>query len=99
MHCPICKSEKASGYLCDYKFEIYEDQKFQKESQNRYYRIKSGKTLDSLKQFLKRYIPVSILRLRQAILNSRNVDEMHKLGLFTVNSGDNCYLRGILRKK
>ena len=74
-------------------------QKFQKESQNRYYRIKSGKTLDSLKQFLKRYISVSILRLRQAILNSRNVDEMHKLGLFTVNSGDNCYLRGILRKK
>ena len=28
MHCPICKSEKVSGYLCDYKFEIYEDQKY-----------------------------------------------------------------------
>ena len=80
-------------------YSFNEDHKFQKESQDRYYRIKSGKTLDSLKQFLKRYIPVSILRLRQAILNSRNVDEMHKLGLFTVNSGDNCYLRGILRKK
>ena len=61
--------------------------------------FKKSLKIDSLKQFLKRYIPVSILRLRQAILNSRNVDEMHKLGLFTVNSGDNCYLRGILRKK
>ena len=24
MRCPICNSEKASSYLCDYKFEIYE---------------------------------------------------------------------------
>jgi len=29
----------------------------------------------------------------------KNIDEMQKLGSYTSNSGDNTYLRGILKKK
>jgi len=103
-------TKKSIEAICNkFDFEVFrldvssysfnEDHKFQKESQDRYYRIKSGTSLDSLKQFVKKFVPGTILKLRQAILNFKNIDEMHKLGLFTVNSGDNCYLRGILKKK
>ena len=76
-----------------------EDYKFQRDSKERYYRIKSGKTIDSFKQFIKRFIPQSILKLRETILKSKNTNEMIMLGEFTTNSGDNTYLRGILKKK
>lgn len=76
-----------------------EDYKFQRDSKERYYRIKSGKTIDSFKQFIKKFIPKSILKLRETILKSKNIDEMITLGEFTTNSGDNTYLRGILKKK
>lgn len=79
-------------------YSFREDHKFQKDSQDRYYRIQSGITFDSFKQFIKKFIPQKIIKFRQIILNSKNLDEMHKLGLFTSNSGDNCYLRGILKK-
>ena len=80
-------------------YSFNEDHKFQTDSQNRYYRIQSGKTLDSFKQLIKKFIPQKILKFRQTILNSKNIDEMHRLGLFTSNSDNNCYLRGILKKK
>ena len=83
--------------ISSYSFE--EDHKYQRESQDRYYRIKSGKTYDSLKQFIKKFIPYNFIKFRQLLLNFQNVNEMHKLGLFTSNSDDNCYLRGILKKK
>ena len=59
----------------------------------------SGKTFDSFKQLIKKFIPNKLIKLRQMIKDANNVDEMNKLGLFTINSGDNCYLRGILKKK
>lgn len=83
--------------ISSYSFE--EDHKYQRDSQDRYYRIQSGKTFDSFKQLIKKFIPRNIIKLRQLINNSKNTNEMHKLGLFTSNSDDNCYLRGILRKK
>ena len=80
-------------------YSFKEDHRYQKESQDRYYRIKSGKTFDSFKQLIKKFIPNKLIKLRQMIKDANNVDEMNKLGLFTINSGDNCYLRGILKKK
>ena len=92
------KIDKCEEYdFSSYSFD--EDHRFQSESLKSYYRIKSRLTYDSFKQFMKRFIPNKILRLRQIILNSKNIDEMYKLGLFTSNSGDNCYLRGILKKR
>ena len=79
-------------------YSFKEDHRYQKESQDRYYRIKSGKTFDSFKQLIKKFIPNKLIKLRQMIKDANNVDEMNKLGLFTINSDDNCYLRGILKK-
>tara|TARA_B110000444_G_C18414567_1_gene399598 strand:+ start:256 stop:588 length:333 start_codon:yes stop_codon:yes gene_type:complete len=91
-----------------FNFEIYridtssysfnEDYKNQKKSQDRYYKIQSG-TNFNIKQFMKKFIPKSILKLREKLIDIKNIDEMQKLGSFTSNSGDNTYLRGILKKK
>ena len=82
--------------FCSYSFD--EDHQAQRNSQNRYYRIKSGISIDRLKQFLKKFIPQKIIKLRQIVIDGYNTDEKYKLGLFTSNSNDNCYLRGILKK-
>ena len=96
----ICKEFKFEVSRIDFNsYSFDEDHLYQRESQERYYRIKSGKTFDSFKQLLKKFIPHKLIKLRQIIKNSKNIDEMNKLGLFTSNSGDNCYLRGILIKK
>ena len=83
--------------ISSYSFQ--EDHRFQKESQDRYYRIKSGKTFDSFKQLIKKFIPYHFLKFVNIIRNFRNIDETYKIGLFTSNSNDNCYLRGVLKKK
>ena len=96
----ICTKFNFEAFRIDtssYTFD--EDYKFQRDSKERYYRIKSGITIDSFKQFIKKLIPQSILKLRETILKSKNINEMVTLGEFTVNSGDNTYLRGILKKK
>ena len=37
--------------------------------------------------------------MRETFLYFKNFDEMNKLAHFSSNSGDNTYLRGILKKK
>ena len=79
-------------------YSFNEDYRNQKKSQDRYYKIQSGSTFN-IKQFLKKFIPKSIIKLRQKLVDIENIDEMQLLGSFTSNSGDNTYLRGILKKK
>ena len=78
-----------------YSFD--EDYKLQKESQDRYYKIRSGKFF-TFKQIIKKIVPKIFLKIRQKFLNSQSTDEMIKLGQFTSNSNNNTYLRGILKK-
>ena len=95
----ICKKFNFSVNRIDFASYSFEnDHKYQRESQDRYYRIKSGKSLDSLKQFIKKFIPRKLLSFRNFLQNHNNINLEHKLSLFTCNSGDNCYLRGILKK-
>ena len=79
-------------------YSFNEDYKLQKQSQDRYYKIQSGTTFN-LKQVIKKFIPKALLKMRETIVNSKDVEEIFKLGHFTRNSGDNTYLRGILKKK
>ena len=96
----ICKKFNFEIFRVDISsYSFNEDHKYQRESQDKYYRIISKNSIDSFKQIIKKFFPQSILRLRQNILSLKNTNEMHKLGLFTSNSGDNCYLRGIIKKK
>ena len=96
----ICKKFNFDLFRVDissYSFD--EDHKYQKQSQDKYYRINSKNNIDYFKQVIKKFIPKSVLRFRENILSLKNINEMHKLGLFTSNSDDNCYLRGIIKKK
>ena len=79
-------------------YSLLEDYKFQKISQEKYYKMQSHKSFN-IKKFLKKFIPQYVLKMRQSILKLKSTEETNKLGLFTSNSGDNTYLRGILKKK
>ena len=41
-----------------------------------------GISIDRLKQFLKKFIPSKIIKLRQIIIDGYNTDEKYKLGLY-----------------
>ena len=54
--------------------------------------------MNFFKQFVKKLIPKKIIKLKQLIDNLNTTDEMNKLGKYCSNSGDNTYLRGILKR-
>ena len=78
-------------------YSFKEDYELQKQSQERYYNMQLGINF-TLKQLIKKFIPKKIIKIRQLINNSNNINEMNKLGQYCSNSGDNTYLRGILKK-
>ena len=93
-------SEKFNYEISRIDFSSYtleEDYTIQKESKERYYKIQSNINFN-IKKFLKKFIPQFIIKLKQTIRNTSNTNEMIKLGQFTINSGNNTYLRGILIK-
>ena len=78
-------------------YSFKEDYELQKQSQDRYYNMQLGINF-KLKQLIKKFIPKKIIKIRQLINSSNNINEMNKLGQYCSNSGDNTYLRGILKK-
>tara|TARA_B100000029_G_scaffold503087_1_gene579445 strand:- start:428 stop:1399 length:972 start_codon:yes stop_codon:yes gene_type:complete len=80
-----------------YSFE--KDHKYQKDSQNNYYSDKNSIfSTGKLKRFLKKIIPKKIISFRQDLLQIKNLRSDIKLNWFVNNTGDNCYIRGILKK-
>ena len=95
---------KKHGYdFVNFSFSAYSfkrDHKNQRESQKSYYkRIKSIFSLSKIKTFLKRFVPNKIISLRQDYLQTLRFRSEDKLMWFANNTGDNCYIRGILQKK
>ncbi len=95
---------KKHGYdFINFSFSAYSfkrDHKNQRESQNSYYkRIKSIFSLSKIKTFLKKFVPNKMISLRQDYLQTLRVRSEDKLMWFVNNTGDNCYIRGILQKK
>ena len=71
----------------------------QKTSQNNYYKMKSSIfSLGNLKRFLKKLLPKKLISIRQDMLQIRNIRSDEKLNWFINNTGDNCYIRGVLKK-
>ncbi len=95
---------KKHGYdFINFSFSAYSfkrDHKNQRESQNSYYkRINSIFSLSKIKTFLKKFVPNKMISLRQDYLQTLRVRSEDKLMWFVNNTGDNCYIRGILQKK
>lgn len=71
----------------------------QKKSQNDYYQMKSSIfSIGNLKKFLKRILPSKFISLRQDILQLKFIRSEERLNWFVNNTGDNCYIRGVLKK-
>ena len=47
---------------------------------------------------LKKIIPYKLIKLRQNLLNANRLGSSDRINNFAFNTGDNCYIRGILRK-
>lgn len=81
-----------------YSFE--NDHKYQRESQQEYYNSrKKIFSIYNLKKILKKLIPQKIISFRQDFIKMKNIRKDLKLNWFINNTGDNCYIRGILKKR
>ena len=79
-------------------YSFGEDHRFQKESQDLYHKGKSS-MFTKLKQALKKFLPKKLISFRQDILHIQKIRNDIKMSGFVNNTGDNCYIRGILQKK
>ena len=81
-----------------YSFD--DDHKYQRESQNLYEELNKSKFSSAkIKQMLKKIVPNSLINLRRNFLEKRDVKNEERANWFASNTGDNCYIRGILKKK
>ena len=80
-----------------YSFE--KDHLYQRESQNSYYNnLKGLFPLSKIKKVLKKITPNRLISFRQDLARIKVLRNDVKLNWFMNNTGDNCYIRGILRK-
>tara|TARA_B100001057_G_scaffold494022_1_gene589718 strand:+ start:38 stop:1006 length:969 start_codon:yes stop_codon:yes gene_type:complete len=80
-----------------YSFE--KDHLYQRDSQNSYYNSLKGLFPSSkIKKILKKFIPNRLISFRQDLARIKVLRNDIKLDWFMNNTGDNCYIRGILRK-
>ena len=81
-----------------YSFD--DDHKYQRESQNLYEELNKSKfSRAKLKQTFKKIVPNFLINLRRNFLEGRNTKREERANWFANNTGDNCYIRGILKKK
>lgn len=80
-----------------YSFEL--DHTYQRESQGIYEDgISSFFSLFKIKKILKKFIPKKIISFRQDFNMIKTIRNNNKLNWFVNNVGNNCYIRGILKK-
>ena len=81
-------------------YSFLKDQEYQRNSQKSYYKEKeSFFKIHKIKKILKKILPYAAIKLRQDFIKIKNLDSEDRLNWFINNSGDNCYIRGILKKK
>ena len=111
IHETLCsKDELGTIYECKNYFIIYpidfNKKKIGKKIKNSFnYSSDSKEFLNKekikilLKKILKKFIPKKIVSFRQDFQAIKNIRSEKKMNWFVNNTGDNCYIRGILKKK
>ena len=80
-------------------YTFREDHYFQKISQENYYTgLNSIFSLTRIKRILKKFIPYNLIKFRQDLIQVRNFRNESRMNWFVNNTGDNCYIRGIIKK-
>ena len=100
----IEKIAKIHGFeIINFSFSAYsfkKDHLYQRESQNSYYKsLKGILPTAKIKKFLKKIIPNKLISFRQDFARIKFLRKDVRLNWFMNNTGDNCYIRGILQKK
>jgi hypothetical protein len=81
-------------------YSFNEDHKFQRESQNLYEEWNKSKfNYKKMKQAVKKVVPTFLSNLRKNLLEVKTLKNDERANWFANNTGDNCYIRGILKKK
>ena len=84
-------------HFSSYSFQ--QDHKYQKESQDLYYRLNNKNiNFEKIKKKIKKIIPYKLIKLRQKLNHASKLTAINRIDNFAFNTGDNCYIRGILRK-
>ena len=79
---------------------LNDDHKYQRESQNLYEELNNSKFSSAkIKQMIKKVAPNSLINLGRNFLEKKTIKNEERANWFANNTGDNCYIRGILKKK
>jgi len=96
-------AEKHNFELINFSFSAYsfsDDHKYQKESLDLYDRRQSSIfTIQNLKKIIKKFIPKKLISLRQDFNQIKQIRSITRMNWFVNNTGDNCYIRAVLKKK
>ncbi len=80
-------------------YSFKEDHLRQKFSQESYYKGKNSIiSLTKIKRILKKIIPYIVIKFRQDLIKAKSLRDESRMEWFVNNSGDNCYIRGVLKK-
>lgn len=80
-----------------YPFDL--DHKYQKDSQETYNDLNKKKiSYSKFKKILKRFVPKSIINFKKNLEKSKTINSYDRINDFTNNVGNNCYIRGIIKK-
>ena len=80
-------------------YSFNQDHSYQRDSQNLYYKLnKKNFNFEKIKKILKKIIPYNLIKLRQKLILANELASKNRIDNFAFNTGDNCYIRGILKK-
>ena len=81
-------------------YSFNDDHRYQRESQNLYEELNSSKfSSTKIKKMIKKIVPNYLINLRRNFLEQKSIKKEERVNMFANNTGDNCYIRGILKKK
>lgn len=80
-------------------YTFKQDHYNQKKSQEDYYNSKNSYfSIAKIKNILKKIIPYSIIKFRQDLIQVKGLRNENRINWYVNNTGDNCYIRGVIKK-
>ena len=84
-------------HFSSYSFD--QDHQYQKESKTLYEKLTDDKiNLEKIKKIIKKIVPYYFIKIRQKLMQANKIVAKNRIDNFAFNTGNNCYIRGILRK-
>ncbi len=86
--------------FCYSSYSFENDHRFQKESQDLYEKLNNGLfNFYKLKKMIKKITPNFLIKLKNNFTVLKELKNFNRIDWFANNTGNNCYIRGILKKR